>query len=42
MWCHVRHLNLDGEKLHRIKKKDREAFKKLNYQGADFPVSKKV
>ena len=21
MWCHVRHLNLDGKKLHRITKK---------------------
>ena len=41
MWCHVRHLNLDGQKLHRITKKDRDVCKKLNYQGVDFPVSKK-
>ena len=41
MWCHVRHLNLEGKKLHRITKKDREDCKKLNYQVVDFPVSKK-
>ena len=23
LWCHVRHLNLNGVKLHRITKKDR-------------------
>ena len=40
MWCHVKHLNLDGKKLQRITKKDREVVKKLNYQGVDFPVSK--
>ena len=41
MWCHVRHLNLDGKKLHRITKKNREDCKKLNYRCVDFPVSKK-
>ena len=41
MWCHVRHLNLNGVKLERIKKEDREVCKKINYQGVDFPVSKK-
>ena len=40
-WCHVRDLNLSGVKLERIKKEDREICKKLNYQGVDFPVSKK-
>ena len=40
-WCHVRHLNLDGVKLCRIRKEDKEVFKKLNYRGVDFPVSKK-
>ena len=39
--CHVRHLNLNGAKLCRIRKEDREVFKKLNYQGVHFPVSKK-
>ena len=41
MWCHVRHLNLDGVKLCRIKKKDKEISKGLNYSSVDFPVSKK-
>ena len=40
-WCPVRHLNLNGIKLRRIRKEDREVFRKLNYQGIDFPVSKK-
>ena len=41
LWCHVRHLNQNGVKLNRITKKDREIVKRLNYSGADFPVSKK-
>ena len=41
MWCHARHLYLDGVKLCRITKKDREIVKKLNYSSVDFPVSKK-
>ena len=41
MWCHVRHLNLNGVKLERIRKEDRKVSKRLNYQGVDFPVSKK-
>ena len=41
MWCHVRYLNLDGVKLSRITKKDKEIAKDLNYSGVDFPVSKK-
>ena len=41
IWCHVRHLNLDGAKLCRITKKDREIAEELNYCGVDFPVSKK-
>ena len=41
MWCHVRHLNLDGKKLQRIRKEDRAVVKKLNYEGVEFPVSKK-
>ena len=40
-WCHVRHLNLVHENPQRIRKEDREVFQKLNYQGVDFPVSKK-
>ena len=41
MWYHVRHLNLDGVKLSRITKKNREIVKKLNYSSVGFPVSKK-
>ena len=41
MWCHARHLNLDGVKLNIITKKDREIVKGLNYSSVDFPVSKK-
>ena len=41
LWCHVRHLNLDGKKLQRIRKEDREIVGRLNYEGVDFPVSKK-
>ena len=41
LWCHVRHLNLDGVKLSRITKKDKEIADGLNYSGVDFPVSKK-
>ena len=42
LWCHVRHLNLNGVKLGRITKKDKEIVKDLNYSGVDFPLSKKV
>ena len=41
LWCHARHLNLDGAKLCRITKKDKEIAKSLNYRSVDFPVSKK-
>ena len=41
MWCHVRHLDLNGVKLCIITKKDREIVKKLIYSSVDFPVSKK-
>ena len=40
-WCHVRHINNVDKNPERIWKEDREFFKKLNYQGVDFPVSKK-
>ena len=40
IWCHARHLNLVDKNPQRISKEDREVFKKLSYQGADFPVSK--
>ena len=41
LWCHVRHLNLNGVKLERITKKEKEIVKDLNYSSVDFPVSKK-
>ena len=41
LWCHVRHLNLNGVKLERKTKKDKESVKDLNYNSAGFPVSKK-
>ena len=41
LWRHVRHLNLNGFKLERITKKDKEIVKDLSYSGVDFPVSKK-
>ena len=40
-WCHVRHLNTVDKNPQRIRKEDREVFKKLNYQGVNFAVSKK-
>ena len=41
VFCGVRHLSLNGVKLERITKKDKEIVKNLNYSGVDFPVSKK-
>ena len=40
-WCHVRHLKTVDKNPQRIRKEDREVFKKLNYQGVNFAVSKK-
>ena len=41
LWCHVRHLNLVGKYPQRITKKDKELVSKLNYEGINFPISKK-
>ena len=41
LWCHVKHLNVDGVKLYRITKKDKEIAEGLIYSGIEFPVSKK-
>ena len=43
LWCHVRHLNLNGAKLCRItkKKEKKEIAKDLNYSRVDFSISKK-
>ena len=37
----LRHLNCEGKDLWRISKKDKEISKNLNYDGIEFPVSKK-
>ena len=41
LWCHIRHLNLIDKNPQRITKKDKELVSKLNYEGINFPVSKK-
>ena len=41
LWCHVKHLNFTDKNPQRITKKDREFVNELNYEGIDFPVSKK-
>ena len=41
LWCHIRHLNSIDENLQRITKKDKEFISKVNYDGINFPVSKK-
>ena len=41
MWCHVRHLNLIDKNPQRITKEDKEFANKLNYEGTNFPISKK-
>ena len=40
-WCHIRYLNPQGKDNQRIKKKDKEMINNLNYEGIEFPVSKK-
>ena len=39
--CHVRHLKLIDKNPQRITKKDNEIVGKLDYEGLNFPVSKK-
>ena len=41
LWCHVRHLNDEGKTLWKISKKDKNIGENLNYDGIEFPVSKK-
>ena len=40
-WCHIRHLNLVERNPQRITKEDKEIVNKLDYEGVNFPVSKK-
>ena len=41
LWFHIRHLNLVKRNPQRINKEDKELVSKLNYEGVNFPVSKK-
>ena len=41
LWCHVRHLDLIDKSPQRIAKEGKEFVDKLNYEGINFPVSKK-
>ena len=41
LWCHIRHLNVVERKPPRITRKDRELVNKLDYEGINFPLSKK-
>ena len=41
LWCHIRYLNGKGKNMWRISGKDKEISKNLNYDGIEFPVSKK-
>ena len=41
LWCHVRYLNLVDKNPQRIKEEDKKLVNKLNYEGINFPVSKK-
>ena len=41
LWCHVRQLNLIDKNPQRITKKYKEIVSKLDYEGINFPVSKK-
>ena len=40
-WCHIRHLNPQTEHPERIKKEDKKMINELNYEGIEFPLSKK-
>ena len=41
LWCHIRHLYLADKNPQRIAKKDKELVSNLNYEGINFPVSRK-
>ena len=41
LWCHARYLNCKGKNLFRSTKEDKKISKNLNYDGIEFPVSKK-
>ena len=41
IWCHVRHLNSVSKNPQRITKEDKKLVGSLNYEGIEFPVSRK-
>ena len=41
LWCHIRHLNLVKTNPERITKEDMEMINDLDYEGMEFPISKK-
>ena len=41
LWCHIRHLNPLKIHLERITKADKNMVNDLDYEGIEFPVSKK-
>ena len=41
LWCHVRHLKLIKKHPERIKKEDKRLANNLDYEGIEFPISKK-
>ena len=40
-WCHIKHINLVKIHPERIRQKDKEIINDLDYEGIEFPVSKK-
>ena len=40
-WCHIRHLNPQEKDPQRIKKEDKKIINEMNYEGIEFPVSRK-
>ena len=41
LWCHVRHLNLMSKNPQRITKEGKKSDSSLNFEGTEFPVSRK-
>ena len=41
LWCHIRHLNLLDTDPERITKADKNMVNYLDYEGIEFPVSKR-
>ena len=41
LWCHLIYLNCKSKYLFRITREDKKICENLNYDGIEFPVSKK-